>query len=183
MFCLLVGLYEDNSGTISLDGIPISNLNKSLLRHQIGTLLKQDQLVFASYFDNVAMGRKDITFNDVVQVSQTMELTDFAEDCPDKYETFLNPEGHYIPKDVTTKLLIARAIIGNPRLLLLEDPTSGMNSSQSRSLRETIGSMKHTTILMATHDQGVHKISDRIIQIEQGNVIFDGSYQSFTKKA
>lgn len=183
LFCLLVGLYDDNEGTITIDGIPLKNLNKSKLRENVGTLLKQDQLIFTSLSDNIAMGRKDISLNAIVDIVSNLGLNDFVEACPENYETILNPEGHFIPKDVSTKLMVARAMVGKPRMLLMEEPTAGLNKEQRLFLLNYLNSIQHVTMLIASHDEEIHKLSDRIIQIEQGKIIFDGTYQSYTKQS
>ena len=176
LFCILTGLYEKTSGDLSLDGIPIQNLNKSSLRNQIGTLLKQDQLVYASLFDNIAMGKKDIDLNHVVSIFKKLELLDFVNSCPEKYDTILNPEAHFIPKDINTKLLIARAAIGQPRLVLLEDPTSGLSPLQVGVFQNYLDVFKNSTLLIATHHPELLDKMDRVIVLKAGKVVYNGSY-------
>jgi len=181
LFCLTTGLYDINGGNISLDGIPISNLNKSLLREHIGTMLAQDQLVYATIFENITMGRTSISLLEVATLCEQLELSDFIEQCPDKYNTMINPEGHFIPSDVKTKLFMARIIIGLPRLILWEEPSSGMSPMQSKSLVELIKTLNNRTIIMATHDPDYLEISDKIIRFENGKIIFTGNYESYQK--
>jgi ABC-type bacteriocin/lantibiotic exporter with double-glycine peptidase domain len=181
LFCLTTGLYDITGGNISLDGIPISNLNKSLLREHIGTMLAQDQLVYATIFENITMGRTSISLLEVATLCEQLELSDFIEQCPDKYNTMINPEGHFIPSDVKTKLFMARIIIGLPRLILWEEPSSGMSPLQSKSLVELIKTLNNRTIIMATHDPDYLEISDKIIHFENGKIIFTGNYESYQK--
>ena len=181
MFCLTTGLYDMNDGNISLDGIPISNLNKSLLREHIGTMLAQDQLVYATIFENITMGRKSISLPEVAALCDQLELTEFVKQCPDKFDTMLNPEGHFIPSDVKTKLYMARVIIGLPRLILCEEPGGGLSPAQSKSMIEFIKTLSNRTIIMATHDPEYLKISDRIIHFENGKIVFTGNYESYLK--
>jgi ATP-binding cassette subfamily B protein len=181
LFCLTTGLYDITGGNISLDGIPISNLNKSLLREHIGTMLAQDQLVYATIFENITMGRTSISLLEVATLCEQLELSDFIEQCPDKYNTMINPEGHFIPSDVKTKLFMARIIIGLPRLILWEEPSSGMSPMQSKLLIELIKTLNNRTIIMATHDPDYLEISDKIIHFENGKIIFTGNYESYQK--
>ena len=181
LFCLTTGLYDVSDGNISLDGIPINNLNKFLLREHIGTMLAQDQLVYATIFENITMGRKSISLQEVVSLCDQLELTEFIEQCPEKFNTMLNPEGHFIPSDIKTKLFMARVIIGLPRLILCEEPSSGLSPSQNKSLVEFIKTLTKRTIIMATHDPEYLKISDRIIHFENGKIVFIGNYESYQK--
>ena len=177
LFCIVSGLYEKTGGNLELDGIPIENLNKSELRNQIGTLLKQDQLVYASLFDNIAMGDKTIDLNRVVQIFAELGLSDFVAACPENYKTIINPEAHFIPKDIHTKLLIARAAIGQPRLVLLEDPTSGMSQQQVELLQRHLAIFQNATILIETHHVGLLEKMDRVIEFKEGKIVYDGNYK------
>ncbi len=181
LFCLTTGLYDTNDGNISMDGIPISNLNKSLLREHIGAMLAQDQLVYATIVENITMGRNSISLQEVVALCEQLELTKFIEQSPEKFNTMLNPEGHFIPSDVKTKLFMARVIIGLPRLILCEEPGSGLSPAQSKSMIELIKTLHNRTVIMATHDPEYLKISDRIIHIENGKIVFTGNYESYQK--
>ena len=178
LFCLLAGLYEKTGGNIELDGIPIENLNKSALRNHRGTSLKQDQLVYASLFENISMGNKEIDLNQVVKIFEKLELTDFVAACPEKYETILNPEAHFIPKDIHTKILIARAAIGQPRLVLMEDPTSGFSPSQVELFQSHLGIFKNATVLIATHNLELLEKMDRVIVFKEGKIVYDGNYKA-----
>lgn len=181
LFCILTGLYEKTNGNLELDGVPIENLNKSLLRNQIGTLLKQDQLVYASIFDNIAMGNEAIELKHVVSIFKELELSDFVNSCPDKYATILNPEAHFIPKDIHTKLLIARAAIGNPRLVLLENPTSGLSPLQVDAFQKYLKVFQNTTVLIATHNVELLEKMDRVILLKDGELVYDGNYSAINQ--
>jgi ABC-2 type transport system ATP-binding protein len=87
-----------------------------------------------------------------------------------------------MPSDIATRILLARAFITNPSLLLLEDPTSGMNSEQSSFIAQTIRSIGKSTIIMSSFEDEIHQISDRIIEIKGGKIIFEGNYNEFKKR-
>jgi ABC-type transport system involved in cytochrome bd biosynthesis fused ATPase/permease subunit len=181
LFCILSGLYEKTGGNLEMDGIPIENLNKSELRNQIGSLLKQDQLVYASLYDNIAMGDKSADLNRVVQIFAELGLSDFVAACPENYKTIINPEAHFIPKDIHTKLLIARAAIGQPRLVLLEDPTSGMSLQQVELLQGHLAIFQNATILIETHHVGLLEKMDRVIEFKEGKIVYDGNYKGLNQ--
>jgi ABC-type bacteriocin/lantibiotic exporter with double-glycine peptidase domain len=181
LFCLITGLYDLEKGNISLDGIPTENLNKSLMREHIGTMLQQEQIVYTTIIENITMGRTSIPFQDVINLCHELGLTEYIEKCPEKYETMLNPEGHFIPLDVKTKLFLARVIIGLPRLILFENLGGGLSPSQVDLLAEKIKSINNRTIIMATHEPKFLEISDHILLFENGRIRFEGSYASYQK--
>jgi ATP-binding cassette subfamily B protein len=170
---------DSTKGTISINGIPLENLNKQSLREKIGSVLYRDQLVFGSVVDNIRFGRDEISLSEIETEISALNLTSFVHSMPDKYQGILNPESHLIPVDVERKLLVARAMIGKPNLLIFEDPTAGLTSIQKEALLSYIFKDEHKTIMVATADPSVLSYCARIIEIHQGKIRFDGSYESF----
>jgi ABC-type bacteriocin/lantibiotic exporter with double-glycine peptidase domain len=178
---LLTRMYDTTDGSISMNGIPIENLNLPSLRQHIGTVIKQDKLIHASIYDNIVFGRSSIPTKDVVSMCKQFELTEFIESCSKKYDTILNPEAHFIPNDIYFKILLVRALITKPKLILLENPENGLSQHQMEVIIEQIQSL-NSTMITASHDSNFQKISDRIIQIDHGKITFNGPYQTFITK-
>lgn len=179
LFCSLVGLLDCSKGTISFNGIPLENLNKQSLREQIGSVLYRDQLVYGSVMDNIRFGRNEISLAMIEEELSALNLKSFIHAMPDKFQGILNPESHLIPIDVERKLLVARALIGQPNLLILEDPTAGLTSIQKEELLQQLFKNENKTVLVASSDPMVLTYCSRIIEIHQGKIRFDGSYESF----
>jgi ABC-type bacteriocin/lantibiotic exporter with double-glycine peptidase domain len=182
LFCMISGMYDFQKGTISFNGIPISNLDKSSCRDQIGTLLSQDQFVNASIYENIAFGREEVDLKEVTQIATSLDLGSFIDQITDKYNSIINPERNMLPADVATRMLFARAIVSNPSLLLLEDPTSGMNEVQTKFMAKKIKTLSNTTILMASFEDEIQRISDRIIEIKEGKIVFTGKYDDYQNR-
>ncbi|MFY7943624.1 MAG: ATP-binding cassette domain-containing protein, partial [Crocinitomicaceae bacterium] len=182
LFSLISGIYDFQKGNISINDIPISNISKNSLREEIGTFLIQDQFVNSSIYDNVAFGREGIDLKQVAELAVKLEFSEFVEQITDKFNAIINPERNVLPSDIATRILLARAFITNPSLLLLEDPTSGMNSEQSSFIAKTIRSIGKSTIIMSSFEDEIHQISDRIIEIKGGKIIFEGNYNEFKKR-
>jgi ATP-binding cassette subfamily B protein len=164
-----------------MDNIPLENLNIQELRSQIGTVLVSDQLIDVSIEDNIRFGNQSIELSEISALMEGLGMTNFVDQCIEKYTTQLNNEIHFIPKDAITKLLYARAIIKKPRLLLLDEPTVGMTIDQKQPLLAHIEQLKNTTVLIASNDQDIHKMVDRIVKFEQGKLVFSGNYEAFSK--
>jgi ABC-type transport system involved in cytochrome bd biosynthesis fused ATPase/permease subunit len=175
-------MYDFQKGTISFNDIPISNLDKSSYRDKIGTLLAQDQFVNASIYENISFGRDEVDLKSVTVIAKSLELNGFIDQITDKYNAIINPERNMLPADVATRILFARAIVSNPNLLLLEEPTAGMNETQTKFMAEKIKSISNATILMASYDDEIHRICDRLIEVNQGEIKFDGNYSEYQKR-
>jgi ABC-type bacteriocin/lantibiotic exporter with double-glycine peptidase domain len=168
LFYLLTGICNKQSGTIAMDNIPLENLNIQ-------------ELIDVSIEDNIRFGNQSIELSEISALMEELGMTNFVDQCIEKYTTQLNNEIHFIPKDAIIKLLYARAIIKKPRLLLLDEPTVGMTTGQKQPLLSHIEQLKNTTVLIASNDQDIHKMVDRIVKFEQGKLVFSGNYEAFSK--
>lgn len=173
LFSLIGGLYPPCSGSISANQIPLGNWNLKDLRYDIGNMLPQDQLFYGTIADNISLGREKVDFEEVVRVSDLVGLKPYLDLFSEGFDTIVNPESYFIPKDVVRKILFARSIAGSPALLLLDEPLLDLSNEQKRIFRNVISGMKNTTILMETNDEDLHRISNRLIVISHGKIVFD----------
>ncbi|MEY4289416.1 MAG: hypothetical protein RLZZ30_1504 [Bacteroidota bacterium] len=181
LFCLMAGLYEATDGCVSFNKIPLQNLNKAKIRQQIGTVIAQDRLMSESVMENIRFGRSTIAIEAVEALITALDLSSFVHALPEKYASILKPEAHILPKEIEMKLLLARCCIGNPQLLLLEDPTAGLSVSQKQTLLDFLFTPTQKTVLIASHDQEVLQRCQRILVFHQGQLRFDGDYSSYLK--
>jgi ABC-type bacteriocin/lantibiotic exporter with double-glycine peptidase domain len=182
LFYLLTGICEKQSGVISFDQIPYENLDKQLLRNQIGTVTACDQLIDVSIEDNIRFGKPSVELAQIVSITDELGLTDFINQCNERFTTKLSNEIHFLPKDFVSKLLLARAIVKNPRLFLLDEPTAFMTFEQKQPVLKYLDRLKNTTLLIASIDPEVQRTADRILKFEQGSLVFDGNYDTFSKR-
>jgi ABC-type multidrug transport system fused ATPase/permease subunit len=182
LFHLIVGLCETDQGNVSLNGLPLVNLNKEFLREQIGAVVDQDLLIFGTLIDNIAFGRNDIDLKRIEEEVVELELKTFLQALPEKYHSVLNADIQFIPRDIVKKILIARAMIGDPRLVLLEEPTAGLTLVQKNVILNRVLKKDNVTVIIASSDVDVMERFPRIIEIVKGNVVFDGSYETFKTK-
>jgi ABC-type bacteriocin/lantibiotic exporter with double-glycine peptidase domain len=182
LFHLIVGLCDANKGNISLNELPIENLNKEFLREQIGAVVDQDLLIFGSLIDNISFGRNQIDLKRIEEEVAELQFKSYVQALPDKYQSVLNADIQFIPRDIVKKILIARALIGNPKLVLLEEPTAGLTATQKNTILNRVLKVENVTVIVASTDPEVMKRFPRVIEIVEGSVVFDGSYETFKTK-
>ena len=182
LFLILLGHLNKYSGTIFLDNQPLDNLDQNDMLKYTGAVLAEDKLLFGSVKENILFGRTDFHLMDVIEICRLLGIDKSIEQLKDKYETLINPDYLVIPYDVERKILLARVLLTKPKLLLLENLSSGMNSKQLESLLSTIRSINDCTLLIASQNPKIHQISDLIIEIEKGQIVYNGSYELYSKK-
>lgn len=182
LFLILLGHLNKYSGTVFLDDQPLDNLDQNETLKSLGAVLAEDKLIFGTVIDNVLFGSANFHLMDVIEICRQLDIDESIEHLENKYETLLNPDYLVIPYDVERKILLARIMLTKPKLMLLENPSSGMNYKQLNSLLNTINSIHDCTLLIASQHPKIHELSDVIIEIENGQVVFNGNYESFSKK-
>jgi ABC-type bacteriocin/lantibiotic exporter with double-glycine peptidase domain len=181
LFMIVLGMYKEYEGAILIDHIPVENLNLNSVIDSIGTLLEQDKIIYGTFKDNLLFGNKDIPLSKVIEVTEQLGMTDFVESIVNKYEGKLNPESYLVPTEIQKKMIIARSLIRNPRILLLEEPTSELSALEQKRVTDSIFSSENCSFIIATKDEKIHAISDKIIEIRNGEVVFIGNFDTYSK--
>jgi ABC-type bacteriocin/lantibiotic exporter with double-glycine peptidase domain len=182
LFMAMTGQHALTNGQILLNGFPIENLNKQFIRAQIGTLMQQDHLISATVIENVQFGKEDLSISDMENQITAFSLNEYVNQLPEQYFTVLKPDLYGIPRDVERKLLLARAMLNHPQILLIEEPTAGLTMKQKEQVLDGIFKQEMRTIIFASTDPLVMERCDRIIELQQGKVTFNGHYKSFILK-
>ncbi|MEN9999241.1 MAG: hypothetical protein RI922_2231 [Bacteroidota bacterium] len=177
LFYIMTGICDNAKGSIAFDRVPLVNLNISDLREQMGTLFEHEHLINGSITENIQFGHKDISLKRIVEMAEEIGLGEFVNSLPEKYATIIDNEGHFIPRDVEIKILLLRSLVKQPRLLLLDEPTAGLNASQKAQIIQIIDRTKCVTRIIASHDPQIHQLSDVMIYIENGKARFEGQTQ------
>ena len=171
LFCMIGKIYTAQSGNININNIPISNISHEFLRNRVGNMLHQDLLVNATLLENISLGRDYVSFSEVQSVCERLGLDHQIQQLTNGYDSMLNPEGHFLPKDCIRKILIARAIVGQPKLVMLEEPLHDIHESEMNLVIELFLSMTQTTFLIHTEDKRLIDRMQRHVVIEHGKNI------------
>ena len=167
---VLAGAYPDFKGAFLVDGIPLGNYNLNSVRSQMGVLMNQQDIFNGTVWENIALGNKSISMETVINISETVGLSDFIATLKNGYDTILDPTGKRLPRNVIHKILLVRALAGKPRLILLEEPWQNLENGQRNQIMQLLLEIKHTTLIVVSNDDDFAKKCDKILNMEEGNI-------------
>lgn len=180
---LLMRFYEVNSGEIKVDGVNITDLTRKDLRHLFGMVLQDTWLFKGSIKDNIAYGKEDATYEEVVAAAKAAHADHFIRALPQGYDTVLNEEASNISQGQKQLLTIARAILANPAILILDEATSSVDTRTEHYIQNAmIRLMEGRTNFVIAHRLSTIKDSDVILVMKSGNVVEQGTHDELLKK-
>lgn len=151
---LLAGILEPTEGLIQYRGLPLKSLNKKQLREFIGFSLSNNEIFQGTILENIQMGRKGVTPNDIKDAIAITKLQQFISSVPLGLKTILDPEGQRIPRNIINRVLLARAIVNKPKLLILEDPLDHVaHDEKAEIIKELTMDDKPWSIIVSSVDQ------------------------------
>ena len=179
---LLPRLYVPTSGQIIIDGIDTATVSLRSLRKQIG-LVTQDTLLFAdTIYNNIAYGTRHATRDQVLDASRRAFADDFIKDLPEKYETRVGEHGVRLSGGQKQRIAIARAILHDPSILILDEAMSQIDSDSEQKITEALRVFtKNRTVLMIAHRFQSVITADMIVCLERGEVAGIGTHNQLTE--
>jgi ATP-binding cassette, subfamily B, bacterial len=180
---LLLRLYEIQSGSITLDGINIRDLHLADLRKSIG-LVSQDVFLFhGSVRENIAYGSPDADLNAVIAAAKIAEADDFIVQLPDGYDTIVGERGQKLSGGQRQRIAIARAVLKNPPILILDEATSAVDNETEAAIQRSLDriTLDRTTIAIA-HRLSTIRNAHRIYVMEQGQLVESGTHDELIAK-
>jgi HlyB family type I secretion system ABC transporter len=175
---LIQRLYHPRSGRVLLDGFDIKGANLGSLRQQIGVVLQDDFLFNGTVFDNITFNNSDISPEQVVKAAKMAAAHDFISALPQGYETHIGERGTGLSGGQRQRLALARVFLSTAPLLILDEATSALDSETERQVLQNLLQVRNgRTVLMITHRFAPLKHADRILVLEKGVLIEQGSHQ------
>jgi ABC-type bacteriocin/lantibiotic exporter with double-glycine peptidase domain len=180
---LIAGTYPPTSGTVNYDGIPARNLNPETVRNITGVFFQDEVIFHGTIAENISLGRPGIGFPEVEKAIHKVGLMHWVTSQPDGYQTFLNPDGYKLDSTTRNKILLARAIAGSPRLLLLEFPTENLNAADCTLICNLIYDRSEPwTVLALTSSREMANAADRIVILNEGRIFANGTPKELSKE-
>ncbi|MBX2889372.1 MAG: ATP-binding cassette domain-containing protein [Saprospiraceae bacterium] len=173
---------RDFTGSLLFNGLPKRNLHLRSLRERIGDISSQEEVFKGTIRENIDIGNEHITLQKVLQVAEMVGLSDFIRQAPQGIDTELLPSGKNIPRSIVTKILVARAIIGQPRLLAMEEPLGNLNPQDRLRIASLLTDKKQPwTFVCTTADPLLVSFCERVVILKEGEIVFDGSLDEVKK--
>jgi ATP-binding cassette, subfamily B, bacterial len=163
---LLTGMYDGFEGAILFNDIPLKNYNLQQLRQHIGVMISQQDIFEGTLIENITMGLKDPDMDELVYLCKQTGLVDFIGTLKEGYDTMLNTNGRKLPATVVRKILLVRALINKPSLVLLEEPWRGLAPKYQQQIKDLIlNNMPHITVFIISNDDDVKAACNKIIKM------------------
>ncbi|MBL7742926.1 MAG: ATP-binding cassette domain-containing protein [Chitinophagaceae bacterium] len=168
---LMSGSFRDFEGSLLINDVPAGNYELSSLRLQTGIFLSQQDIFHGTLLENVSMGNKNVDMQHVISLFKTVGLSEFLATQKEGFDTWLDPTGKRLSRNVIHKILLVRALAGKPQLLLLEDPWSGIEEPyRSNIIQLLLNEYKDTTTVIVTTDHEYTSNCTKAIEITGGQV-------------
>lgn len=180
---LLMRFYELNSGSIDLDGVPMSHYDAEDLRHQIGMVLQETWLKVGTVHDNIAYGNPNATREEVIAAAKAANADFFIRQLPNGYDTYLADAGASLSQGQRQLLTIARVFIKSPKILILDEATSSIDTRTELLVQEAFETlMKGRTSFIIAHRLSTIKNVDFILVMVDGDVVEYGKHHALMAK-
>lgn len=171
--------YERTSGEILIDGKPIESYPLETLRSQIGVVLQESFLFSSTIRDNIAYGRPDVSMKEIIAAARRAQAHDFIAELPDGYDTVLGERGLGLSGGQKQRIAIARAILMNPSILILDDATSAVDMKTEHKIQAAFREvMKGRTTFIIAHRISSVKQADEILVLDGGKVCERGTHHT-----
>ncbi|WP_338449236.1 ABC transporter ATP-binding protein [Niallia oryzisoli] len=176
---LLMRFYEINNGTIRIDGVDITELKRSDLHSLFGMVLQDTWLFHGSIADNISYGREDAAKEEVIEAAKAAHADHFIRTLPEGYDTILNEEATNISQGQKQLLTIARAILADPPILILDEATSSVDTRTEVHIQKAMNHlMKGRTSFVIAHRLSTIRDADVILVMNEGKVIEQGNHEA-----
>lgn len=173
---LLLGFYRPQKGEITADGFSYEELDIHHLRSQLGVVTQDPILLSGSVGENIGYGSPAIRMADIVEASKAATAHDFIAELEEGYDTRIGEEGVLLSGGQRQRICIARALLGHPQILILDEPTNNLDEATVGSLLKNLKKIPHKpTVLVASHDPDVLQEADFICNIERGRIVRRGT--------
>lgn len=179
---LISRLYDVSSGSVKVGGVDVREYGMEALRNQVAVVLQKSTLFSGTILENLRWGREDATLEECVEACRQACADEFIEQMPDKYETYIEQGGTNVSGGQRQRLCIARALLKRPKVLILDDSTSAVDTATDASIREAIsGKIEGLTKIIISQRILSIQDADRIIVMDDGRVVAFDSHENLLK--
>jgi ATP-binding cassette subfamily C protein LapB len=172
---LIAGLLQPTEGSIKIDQTDITHMHGDDLRKHVSVVMQMPMLFSGTLKENLLMGNPDATDDEVIYAARVAGVDEIASNLPDGYETVLNEGGQQLSGGQRQAVCIARAFVGNPQIIIMDEPSSAMdNNSEAQLLLDIQSRIVDKTFILITHRGTLLSLVDRVMVFDSGRIVADG---------
>lgn len=173
----MAGLYTPTAGSILIDGVELSSVKLESYRRQLGVVLQDTWLFDGTIFDNIVAFRPDAPYSEVLEACRAAQVEEFVRTLPQGLNTVIGERGLRLSGGQRQRLAIARALLANPRILMLDEATSNLDPGTERLIELAIAALiRDRTTFVIAHRLSTIRAADQILFIDNGSIIESGDY-------
>ncbi|HEY7244882.1 MAG TPA: type I secretion system permease/ATPase [Xanthobacteraceae bacterium] len=179
---LVQRLYIPESGRVLVDGVDLAMVDTGWLRRQIGVVLQENVLFNRTVRDNIALADPAMPMERVIAAAKLAGAHDFILELPEGYDTIIGERGSSLSGGQRQRIAIARALIGDPRILIFDEATSALDYESERIIQQSMHEIaKGRTVFIIAHRLSTVRMADRIITIDRGRLVEDGTHDQLVR--
>ncbi|MEM7055368.1 MAG: ABC transporter ATP-binding protein [Bacteroidota bacterium] len=180
---LLARFYDTTQGDIQIDNISLRNCDIKSIRKLMGTVTQESILFQDTVYNNIALGRPEVTEQAVIEAAKIASAHDFILELPQGYQTVIGERGNKLSGGQGQRLSIARAVLGNPPILILDEATSALDSASEQLVQEALNRlMQDKTAIVIAHRLSTIRHADEILVIDEGKIVERGTHQELMQQ-
>lgn len=180
---LVMKLYNPNNGKILLDGEDLSHYDESAFKEILGVVLQESYLFSGTILENIAYSNPDASLEDIIEASKKANAHDFIMSLPDAYNTYVGEKGHRLSGGERQRISIARAILSNPKILILDEATASVDTETEAKIQNALENVTEgKTVIAIAHRLSTLKNADRLFVFENGRIAETGTHNELLKK-
>jgi ATP-binding cassette subfamily B protein len=175
---LISRFYESSSGSILIDGHDIRQLDTGHFRRQIGVVLQDSHLFHSTVLENIRYGAPGATLKEVIEAAQAANVHEFVGRLPNGYDTVVGERGHTLSGGERQRIAIARAILNDPRILILDEATSSVDTETERKIQEALERLvEGRTVFAVAHRLSTLRRATRLLVLKEGRLVEQGTHR------
>ncbi|MBK24059.1 MAG: ABC transporter [Halobacteriovorax sp.] len=180
---LIARFYDIDGGDITIDGHNIKDLDLGLYRRQVGMVLQDPYLFHGTILDNIGYGVPNVSRKEIIEAAKIANAHNFIGKLPHGYDTVVGERGHTLSGGERQRVSIARAILANPRVLILDEATSAVDTETERNIQEALDRLiEGRTVFAVAHRLSTLRKANRIFVIDNGEIVERGTHEELLSK-